>query len=188
MSLRSTTFQGSAHIPLERSGKPPSGNGSFWPFYVFRSAYAYAAERERERGGGVLAYAMRAALAFFVTFGLCLLALLWLSEEMRILPRGPDWLLLCLGLGAWSAEYFRKGGRADDTAANLSAKVSERILPFGVPSPKEEALWADVAVEFAGPERRAGLYAKALAAANGDEGRAKANYMKARVAEERATK
>ena len=44
-------------------------------------------------------------------------------------------------------------------------------------------LWQAAIEEFEGPSRRTGLYAKALAVANGDDSRAKAFYLKARVDE-----
>lgn len=50
----------------------------------------------------------------------------------------------------------------------------------------DEHLWEQVMEEVGGPERRAGLWAKCFAQSNGDEARAKAAYMTARVDEIKA--
>jgi hypothetical protein len=126
---------------------------------------------------------MRSTVAFVLTFVLALAILVWLSEELRVLPRGPGWLLLCIGLAAWSARYFRTGGAAHEVGAAVAAAVSNKLGAFSAPSASDEEIWACAAHEFEGPQRRPGLYAKALAMANGDAGKAKAFYLKARVAE-----
>jgi uncharacterized membrane protein YhaH (DUF805 family) len=52
----------------------------------------------------------------------------------------------------------------------------------------DESLWAEAMREADGPHRRDGLWAKSFAEAGGDEGAAKAAYMRVRVAEIRAAR
>lgn len=126
---------------------------------------------------------MRSVVAFVLTFGASIFLLGWMSEELRVLPRGPGWLVLCFMLASFSARSFRKGGKVDDLGSNMVAVVAERVAHFAPPSAADETLWAQAVSEFDGPDRRPGLYAKALAHTAGDHDRAKAYYLKARVAE-----
>jgi hypothetical protein len=122
-------------------------------------------------------------LAFAVTLIASFLLIVWLSEELRLIPRGPGWLVLCLVLAVASAKFFGRGGKAARLSAGVVATVAERVMPFSSPDANEEAVWAEAAKEFDSDSRRAGLYAKALSSADGDENRAKAFYLRARVAE-----
>lgn len=75
-----------------------------------------------------------------------------------------------------------------------SATIPKSVLPAStatspttsVPQPTsvepEEALWASALIEFEGPNRRPGLWAKSFAQSDGHESQAKAYYLKQRVA------
>lgn len=76
---------------------------------------------------------------------------------------------------------------ASKPSSHVRGHTSE--IAFGYPQPKDgvqepdERLWASALAEFDSKSRRAGLWAKAFAEANGDESLAKASYLRARVVE-----
>ena len=63
----------------------------------------------------------------------------------------------------------------------ISKEFNEAKVSRAISNAREEALYAQVALELSQGEIRAGLWAKALSVAEGDEGKAKARYLSLRV-------
>lgn len=110
---------------------------------------------------------------------------IFLTRRVRRTMNSPT--LTSEATGYAKAPYFPAA-----SAGAVTSRVSKSITPIaslagvgaqGQPTPKEELLWAEVAAEFEGDNRRPGLWAKLFAEAGGDLNVAKASYLSRRFGE-----
>ena len=100
---------------------------------------------------------------------------LWASNFLteRLLTRQP------IGI----ADEFQPTTPNHRIMPAATTPVIARAHPTAQPTTNTEEIWANALHEFEHGQRRLGLWSKVFAEANGDEGKAKASYLKARVAE-----
>lgn len=100
---------------------------------------------------------------------------LWASNLLteRLLERQP------IGI----ADEFQPTTPNNRTVPAAATPVIARAHPTAQPTTNTEEIWAKALHEFDHGQRRLGLWSRVFAEADGDEGKAKASYLKNRVAE-----
>ena len=76
----------------------------------------------------------------------------------------------------------KKEARSAELPAELPATASDGEIVGNSPN-REEELYADAAAELEGGDRDKGLWAKCFAECDGDENKAKARYIQAKVSQ-----
>lgn len=110
----------------------------------------------------------------------------WISGAIR------GGLLIAFVIWLWSMTKAKAMTQSTDSAKPVKERdhVHGAAVPHSTPAESEppsvkadEELYADASAELNGATRRPGLWAKAFAEADGDDNKAKAHYLKARVAQ-----
>ena len=69
----------------------------------------------------------------------------------------------------------------EDAYSNVQTQLANKNINTLMPTVNEDKLWEMAIEEFDGENRKKGLWAKCFAEVDGDENKAKANYLKQRV-------
>ncbi len=101
--------------------------------------------------------------------------------------------IIMLYAAGFAISYFRrqyklkkelKEGRASYTGSSVQVKPNTQATEVKVSvATNEDAFWEQAAKEVDSSDRKLGLWAKCFAGTNGDENKAKAEYLKQRVAQ-----